>query len=166
MKEQGQSSERILTGSGADMRSWASTTGVRVGSTAHDLMQPDMASKCVLAMISSVPCVAMFCAIQPPTAPCLQRYIQDMDHHSEFGRAHDYYYDLEQESKRQWLDGDLCLPNPHHAKAALTVRATLTSPDQHHQEQEALEVKQRAKTNLRAFKEEYKASRMQSCTGA
>lgn len=96
---------------------------------------------------------------------CLQRFIQDVDHLSEFSRAHDYYHGLEQDAKRNWLDGDLRLGS-NHAKEALTVRATLTSADQCHMEQEAMETKERAKANLRAYKEEYKASRTQTRTGA
>ena len=142
-------------------------------------MQLGMANRCGIALLSTASVskcpllvshcpllVSNFSAMQPPATACLQRFIQDVDHLSEFSRAHDYYYDLEQDSKRNWLDGDLCLPNRHHAKEALAVTATLTSPDQYHKEQEALEVKHRAKENLRAFKEDFKASRIQSCTGA
>lgn len=83
---------------------------------------------------------------------------------SEFSRAHDVYYDLELESKRNWLDGDLKAPNQYEAKEALTCRATLTSPDQFHKDQEALQTKQRAKTNLLVFKEDYNATRAQART--
>jgi hypothetical protein len=89
-----------------------------------------------------------------------------MEHLSEYSRPHDYYYDLELEAKRNWLDGDLQFPNRHHAKEALTCQATLTSADQYHKELEALRTKQRARSNLHAYKEEYKASRSQTLATA